>query len=137
MLNDPLLSVLSQKLLESAVTQKVISNNLANSETPNYKSFRVVFDQAASNVSGDGPVLPLVRTNPLHLGGAGAYSDLAAATGARLVRDTGSTLRNDGNNVDVDRELADLSANTLYYGALTTFIKNRFDGYRRIIAGNH
>jgi len=143
MINDPIISTLGQKLMESAVTQRVVANNLANSETPNYKAFRVMFDRSMASQGTDDMHLPLARTNARHLGdapvigsGNNSLDDLVNRAGAQLVRDSSTTLRNDGNNVDVDRELADLSANTLYYGALTTFVKNRFDGYRRIISGN-
>lgn len=135
MINDPMLNGLKQRLMESAIHQRVIAHNLANAETPTYKSFRVVFNQA-QGAQHQSAGLDLARTHAGHLGRGPGLDDFTASLGGvQLVRDRSTTLRNDGNNVDVDRELADLSANTLYYGALTTFARKRFEGYRAIITG--
>ncbi|MEO7995587.1 MAG: flagellar basal body rod protein FlgB [bacterium] len=131
MLHDPLIQSLSVNLHRSAVQQRVIAQNLANSETPHYKAFRVVLDSAMGGEAAGS--LPLWRTDPGHLGAPGAGGGL---DGVQVTRDTTTSLRNDGNNVDVDRELADLSANTLYYDALSNFTRSAFQGYHRIITGN-
>ncbi|HYE79624.1 MAG TPA: flagellar basal body rod protein FlgB [bacterium] len=134
MINDPLINILGHRLAESAVHQRVIAHNLANAETPHFKAFRVIFEGARARQAAAGGGLDLARTHPGHVA-RGIRAGAAAATpdGIRLVRNRATTLRNDGNNVDVDRELADLSANTLYYGALSTFARKRFEGYRSII----
>lgn len=133
MIRDPLIGAMGHKLTQSALQQRVLAHNLANTETPNFKAFRVVFEDQRSGMSGGASRrLDPVRTHPAHLGGLDA---LAAATGARLVRDSRSAMRTDGNNVDPDRELADLSANQLYYAAVSTIIRERFQGYRSIISG--
>ena len=131
MLHDPLIQSLGVNLHRSAVQQRVIAQNLANSETPHYKAFRVVLDDALATQGGGS--LGLWRTNPAHLGSPDSDG---LDGGVRITRDLSSTLRNDGNNVDVDRELADLSANTLYYDALSNFTRSAFQGYHRIITGN-
>lgn len=134
MLRDPLIHAMGGKLVESSLRQRVLAHNIANAETPRFKAFRLTFADAQAKAAGsDGP-LALSQTHPAHLPGERADS-LAAATGARLIRDTATSMRNDGNNVDLDRELAELSANQLYYATVSTLIRNRFSGYDRIISG--
>lgn len=133
MLRDPMVHRLGAKLIESSLRQRVIAHNIANSETPRFKAFQLAFDNTPGE-SGLSTGLSLTRTHSAHLPGHD-FDALAAAAGARLVRDTSTTMRNDGNNVDLDRELADLAANQLYSASITTMLAKRFDGYARIIAG--
>lgn len=133
MLRDPMVHALGAKLVESSLRQRVIAHNIANAETPRFKAFQLTFDTTPGD-GGSGAELPLIRTHAAHLPGH-EFDALATAAGARLVRDKSTSMRNDGNNVDLDRELADLAANQLYSASITTLLSKRFDGYARIIAG--
>ena len=44
-------------------------------------------------------------------------------------------VRNDGNNVDIDREIVKLTSNELYYDAISRCLNNEFDLLRKVIQG--
>lgn len=95
-------------------------------------------DAIATGRSGPGgsiggptaPQVTLVRTSAAHLPSAGSVASGGGSTNpdgggqARVVRATGTTLRNDGNNVDIDAEMAMLAENTIYYQALVQQLNN-------------
>lgn len=80
--------------------QTLIAGNLANLDTPGYRSKDLDFESALRGALGlgQGQSLPMVRTDPKHLGGSG----LAAAPTTRDGRPIWE--RNDGNDVNLDRE---------------------------------
>ena len=49
--------------------------------------------------------------------------------------DSETVMRWDGNNVDVEREMAKLSHNSMEYNMFSTLLKRNFDGLRRVIEG--
>ena len=103
----------------SLVTQQnnihIVSNNIANVNTPNFKKSDVVFeDLLAKELNpGQSGKLEMVRTNDRHLP---AGADTPAA--ARVERQDTTTMRADNNNVDIDVEMANLSKNHIYYNSL-------------------
>jgi len=107
-----------QKLLDAAaLRQKVIANNLANANTPGYCRRVVKFDD--------------------HLAKALATGDLGQLRDWRptVARASDPALRADGNNVSLERELADLMKNTLVYNACTRLLSARIEAYRAAITG--
>ncbi|MFO7172315.1 MAG: flagellar basal body rod protein FlgB [Bacillota bacterium] len=117
----PHLSILQRGLEAAAVRQAALAHNLANVNTPGYKALRVRFEEhlaAALEMSGTGeaPRLPLRVTHPRHLRGRGAEAALEVRP--QVVRDLSRSDRADGNNVDVEAEMAQMAANEIWYGAL-------------------
>ncbi|QIA26931.1 flagellar biosynthesis protein FlgB [Thermaerobacter sp. PB12/4term] len=84
---------------------------------------------AAGPAVPGGP-LPLAVTHPGHLPGRWASGDPAAA----VYRETGSSLRNDGNNVDLDVEMARMAENGVHYQALVRQLSDRIALLRTVIA---
>ena len=109
------LSAMSRGLQAANLRQEVISNNIANVNTPNFKKSDVVFeDLLAKELNpGQSGKLEMVRTNDRHLP---AGADTPAA--ARVERQDTKTMRADNNNVDIDVEMANLSKNHIYYNSL-------------------
>ena len=111
------LSAMSRGLQAANLRQEVISNNIANVNTPNFKKSDVVFeDLLAKELNpGQSGKLEMVRTNDRHLP-AGAD----APASAKIERQDTTTMRVDNNNVDIDSEMAGLAKNQLYYNAMST-----------------
>lgn len=136
-------AALERSLDAASLRQQVISNNLANANTPGYKASHVVFEsllqQALDGTNPATPRLLPVATNTRHFGlSAAAASSLQTADPAlavrpQVVRETGTAGRNDGNNVDVEREITDLTENSLVYGALVSQVNTRFQWLRTAI----
>lgn len=115
-------NVLQKALSSSALRQKVISNNIANVNTPGYKKSEVLFEnklQDALNQTG----LPLVRTHEKHLDAENDRSNLEPS----VVTDNTTSMRLDGNNVDIDKEMAGLAKNSIYYSAVAQQIGKHYN----------
>lgn len=106
-------SILEKALSSSALRQKVISNNIANVNTPGFKKSTVPFEdrlQAAISQTQ----LPLVQTHQNHLAAGRSGGSMAPS----VVVDNTTSMRVDGNNVDIDKEMASLAKNSIYYSAV-------------------
>ncbi|SDW27820.1 flagellar basal-body rod protein FlgB [Paenibacillus sp. CF384] len=92
--------------------QRIISNNIANVDTPKFKRSEVVFEQMLEQSMG-GSNFQIIgkRTNGRHIP-IGASSSVP---GARIITDETSVMNNDINNVDIDREMSLLAKNQLNY----------------------
>ncbi|MEB3298237.1 MAG: flagellar basal body rod protein FlgB [Candidatus Sericytochromatia bacterium] len=111
---------------------EAIAENLANVDTPGYKARRVAFEEQLRFVRGQRPA-ELAATTPAHfrLGPKSAYEVRPAET-----RDGSSTLRNDGNNVDIDVEMTALAKNQISYNYAAELTKRQFEGLKSVIRGS-
>ncbi|MDI6895091.1 MAG: flagellar basal body rod protein FlgB [Bacillota bacterium] len=113
-----------ERALEAAVRRnEALADNVANADTPGYKRQDVPF---ATELRRAGEKLALARTDPAHLPGPRP----AAVT--PVVRET-TTGRPDGNNVDIEFELASLAENGLWYQTLIRQLGARFAMWRTAI----
>lgn len=130
------MDLVQRSLDAAALSHKVISNNLANVDTPGFKRSTVLFNEnlrkAMEAKRGGTQQLALSRTDARHLdvNAAPALSSIEP----ELVTDVTSTLRNDGNNVDIDREVALLSQNTVWYQTLAQITQMQFSSLRTAIS---
>lgn len=129
-LDSPMLRALETGLDASSLRQKVLSNNVANADTPDFKRSDVDFRQILGEALGDpGTKLPLKVTAPQHIQSAPGGAQSAVVT------DGSTTFRNDGNNVDIDREMANIAENGLYYNSVTQALTNQLGLLRMVIQG--
>jgi flagellar basal-body rod protein FlgB len=136
LLSTEMMDLVQRSLDAAALSHKVISNNLANVDTPGFKRSNVVFNETLRKAMearrGAPQHLALQRTDARHLDVNAAPS--LDAVQAEVVTDVTSTLRNDGNNVDIDREVALLSQNTVWYQTLAQITQMQFTGLRHAIS---
>ncbi|MCF8130206.1 MAG: flagellar basal body rod protein FlgB [Deltaproteobacteria bacterium] len=110
----------------------VVMSNIANMDTPNYKAFDVVIEEEMEKTKGTGDATVVKKTHQRHLSGRnGALGDVRPT----LEKTQQTTLRKDGNTVDLDREMAKLSENNLMYDALAQIISKKFQGLKDVIKG--
>ncbi|WP_137789673.1 flagellar basal body rod protein FlgB [Bacillus sp. E(2018)] len=108
----------------SALKQKTISNNLANVDTPGYKAKETVFSQEFKKS------LQAHRTDQRH------FSFGTETSSSFSVREKTNTVMNhNGNNVDVDKEMAELAKNQLYYQTLVQRINGKFNSIKMVVKG--
>jgi flagellar basal-body rod protein FlgB len=93
--------------------QKMISQNLANVDTPGYQAQKLDFESALNAAKSKGNSLQLAATNERHI--ALKSPGLQMSYAMR----TGGSERADGNNVDIDVELTEMSEAGIEYQALT------------------
>jgi flagellar basal-body rod protein FlgB len=112
--------------------QKVISSNIANINTPNYKAKDLVFEQElkkAQNKNSD--ELKLTITNPMHI--ASFEDTTTKPLQPKLVQKSGLKVQNDGNNVNLDREMSDMAKNSVMFNALQSSIKKDASWFKAVI----
>lgn len=120
------LGLLERAMDVSSVRHRVIANNVANVDTPGYKRFSVELSSSLESIFE--PDLPLSRTHPMHLSG----TDLRYPY--PVVKVDNTVGRNDGNNVDVDVEMALLGENSIWYSALARQVDEMLARWRLAIS---
>jgi len=116
---------LLKKGLDAATTRgKVIANNISNINTAGFKRSYVNFEDSLNNSISD---MQLKKTDPKHID--------AATSGDIQTKDNTSSMKADGNNVDIDTEMVDQSTNSLMYNALVSQINSKLSLTNYIISG--
>jgi len=133
------LVALERALDASSLRARLIANNIANADTPGFKALRLNFEEKLAEELGvgrEGGKLPLKMTHPRHLPGKGMLNPLAIETSSGTIYvDPYSTYRLDGNNVDIDLEMAEEAKNAMHYAALIELATRRFASLRSAITG--
>ena len=120
---------LESALSASGLRHKVISNNIANVNTPGFKRSEVSFEGELTRALSNQSNLGLNRTNEKHFSGSTTYSGPRTQTSAE------TTMRTDGNNVDIDAEMAAMTKNNLYYNTVAHSIKKYYNNIQTAIRG--
>lgn len=105
---------------------KAITQNISNENTPNYKRKIVTFeDQLKQSIEKNR--ISLSKTNDRHIGNRTNFFK------PNLIEDRSTSYRIDGNNVNIDRESADLAKNKIMYDALINQVIGEFDKIKSVI----
>ena len=114
--------------------QRVIGENIANVDTPKYKRMEVAYEQQLRAALKAEPTdeLPMQTTSGRHFS-LGPNADGLGGVHATLHQVTDETYRIDGNNVDVDAEMAKLAETNLRYNTMATLARNKFDGLKSML----
>jgi len=123
------MDVIQKAMDGSTLRHSAISNNIANVNTPGYKKMEVSFQDAL--VEALQPGMDLKRSNAKHLSLRMPLHDSGIV---QAMSNTQTTLRNDGNNVDVDIELATLAENNLYFNSLAQMLSSQLAQLRLSIS---
>lgn len=111
-----------------SLRNKVMADNIANVDTPNFKRSDVNFEKVlqAALKHNDPSNIQLRRTTAAHI-------PATTVNGNFVVHDNSTSFRNDGNNVDIDLEMAKLAQNSLHYNALSTAFTSQINMLRQVI----
>jgi flagellar basal-body rod protein FlgB len=114
---------------------EVIISNVANADTPDYKAFDVLVEEALSKQTADKqPVLEMQRSHPVHLQvGNKMTNDITPYT---VEVPAGENLRGDGNTVDMEHEMSNLASNQLMYKATAQILSKKFQFLHSVIQGS-
>lgn len=112
-------NLLEKGLDASWLKNQVIANNIANVDTPNFKSSSVAFEDAfQAALEDDG--FSAKKTRDGHIDFESQSIEAAVQTNT----DTSAGL--DGNNVDIDYENAELAKNSILYNTLIEQVSSEF-----------
>ncbi len=125
--------ILEKSLDAGALQQKMISNNIANVNTPGYKSSEVVFMnklQQALEKKGN-MEMPLMVTHKNHIP---LVPDIQISSiEPEIITRNETTLRTDGNNVDIDFEMSKMAENTAQYSTMAQLMSLKLGMLRTAI----
>lgn len=99
------IDLLNSALDVSSLTTQVIANNIANADTPNFKASYVMMK---------------ITQDPTKIE-------------PEIYVDNSTTISNDGNNVDVNQQMALLAQNTIRYETLTILASMDFKRYADVL----
>jgi flagellar basal-body rod protein FlgB len=116
-LTIPQADLLSRLLDVAQFRHGVIAQNLANVNTPGYRQLEVSFEDTFARVLGKQGEAGALRVTP------------------RLVEGHGNVARQDGNTVDLDKELGSLNKNSLQFSMATQMLISRIAMMRSAITG--
>lgn len=109
---DKSINMLEKMLDVSAIKHKVIANNIANINTPGYKRMEVSFADQLEKVVKNTSMNKFDTLQP---------KIVIAEKGGD------ETVRNDGNNVDMDKEISALMKNTLSYSVFSQLFAKKME----------
>lgn len=127
-------SHLSSMLLNNSIVRgEAISDNIANVDTPHYKKKEISFESELTRVLNQKEIqkLSLYTTHPLHIsfGEMKNYREVKS----RITEEYDTNYRNDKNNVDIEKEVGDLTKNYLHFNAIVSSINQRFTRIKSVI----
>ena len=122
-------SLLFNKLSFSAERQKAISGNIANINTPNYKTKDVVFEDELKMAKTKND-LQLKTTHGNHIS---IENDFSNKTSTSMIEVQGLEEQNDGNNVSLDKQMSEMSKNAVEAQALASAIKKDSRWFKSVI----
>jgi flagellar basal-body rod protein FlgB len=109
---------LLNKLLDaSALRQRILANNLANADTPRFKRRDVEFREMLAKAVDSADARELAIVQP------------------KIIVDTAAPSRPDGNSVSVQRELGEMTENSLLYQFATRAVSRKYGTLRKAIKG--
>lgn len=124
---------LSKAMDLRAQKHKLIVSNLANIDTPDYKAFEMhVERELKKTIPQKKNRLPMAVTQPGHLVHKEQETERINVTRRESSR---FSLRGDGNTVNLDESMANLSKNNIMYNAAAQLISKKFQKLRTVIQG--
>jgi flagellar basal-body rod protein FlgB len=116
-LNIPQADLLSRLLDVASLRHRVISHNLANVNTPGYQKLEVAFEDTFARALSKQGNSGALRVTP------------------RIVEGHDTAVRQDGNTVDLDREVGNLNKNSIMFGTAMQMLISRINMMRSAITG--
>jgi len=127
--NDRTMVSLEKSLDAAAARQSIMAHNLANINTPNFKRRDVLFEDELRRALSDNGDYRMAVTNARHITSKGDLANVRPT----VINDKTTSMRLDGNNVDIDMEMTLLAANQLNYNAFTQLINGKYSMLRYVI----
>jgi flagellar basal-body rod protein FlgB len=124
------IDALEKALNGSSLRHKVISNNIANINTPGYKRMEVSFEAELAEAAKGEIRSGIALTHPKHIA---PREKVPSPNQIRTIENT--LLRTDGNNVDIDAEMAAMTKNNIFYNTVAQRINGYYTNIKLAIKG--
>jgi flagellar basal-body rod protein FlgB len=127
--------LLERGLDVESLRRKVIANNIANADVPHFKRSEVNFESELKRAIRDREEkenkLPALMNDNRHIPFFVPRDIITVRP--RINLDYNTTARNDGNNVDPEKEMVDAAKNLMRYNAFTTSLNFNFRMLRLVM----
>lgn len=128
------IDIMQRAMSASTFRSQVLNNNIANATTPNYKRQDVTFQSELDRVLQAeklAPGTPMATTHEKHIPFMRVkdYREVKA----KKITEFNTLQNNDGNSVDIDKEMIEQSKNTMYYNALAQRTAKEFNKIKFLI----
>jgi len=108
---------------------EVISNNIANANTPNFKKSYVAFEELLQeHLKGNS-----ISVNTTHRNHIKTSTENINDLNHKVINTQNYRTRRDGNNVDIDVEMAEATKNYIVYNTLSTQLNNDMRRIKMVI----
>jgi flagellar basal-body rod protein FlgB len=129
---DRTISMMEMNLDLRSMKHDLTVSNIANMDTPNYKAFDLMVEEELAKAVGPTKHIAVRTTSPGHIGGRSQELQDVKPVKAKTSQ---FNIREDGNTVDIDKEMMKLSENNLLYNATAQIISRKLNGLRYVIQG--
>ncbi|MCF7928037.1 MAG: flagellar basal body rod protein FlgB [Spirochaetales bacterium] len=127
------LDIMHRSMDVSLLRRRVIANNIANSDTPNFKRQYVNFESELGRAlaSENKKKMEGFLTHPKHIpfNRPVSYQNVKP----RVQLDYLTTSKNNGNNVDIEEEMMHSLENQLLYQTLTQSVRHQFSQINMVL----
>ena len=119
--------ILFKNLAYRSERHKIIAANIANVNTPKYKTKDVKFENYLNKKNDD---LPLKVTHKNHIP---FFIEDQPKAKYEVYEVKGLQEQNDGNNVDLDREISNMAQNRMLFYAISNSIKKDSNWFKMVV----
>lgn len=121
-INDKTLQALASGLKFREMRQEIISSNVANAETPDYKAKRLKFESALQRALDVDGHMGMNATDSKHFDvGSGGFDNLEP----EIIEDPNGVVNESGNTVNREDEMAQMAQNKIMYDALVQLMNKK------------
>lgn len=119
---DKTTNALATSLAMRQLRHNVTSSNIANAETPGYHAKKMDFEGALQRALDLDGMNSLSTSSPEHFAVGGIAVNKARPD---IYEDPNGVVNNDGNTVDIEKEMSALSENAIMYKAALQLINKK------------
>jgi flagellar basal-body rod protein FlgB len=124
--------ILEKAMNLRSTRHNVLSANVANMDTPNYKAFEVHVEEALQAQTENPRRLRMKQTHADHM-------PIRSHSRDNLItekkKSAGLSLRADGNTVDIDETMGKMAENTIKFKTAAQLINKKLRGLKHVIQG--
>lgn len=120
--NNVTLKTLAMAIKFRQMNQEILASNVANAETPGYKTKRVDFEDALADAIDIEELKRMKVTSDEHYNvGSGGFDTLEP----EIYEESNGIVSENGNNVDRDKELSLMAENKIMYDAAVQLLNKK------------
>jgi flagellar basal-body rod protein FlgB len=121
-IDDATIKALSASIKMREMRQEIITSNIANADTPGYKTKRLGFEEALARALDVDGEQSLNTSNDGHYDvGSGGFANLEP----EIYEDPNGVVSADGNTVDRDHEMSQMAKNKILYDASVQLLNKK------------